>query len=101
MLDTSRNPVLTSEHVIRRQIDRSVSRALIDETYARQLLADPTLLLEDTGCSPQQYLNLRSIRADSLMDFARQAEALFWVDGAHLPSNDEHEQYELPAAASM
>jgi hypothetical protein len=101
MLDIARNPALTSEHVIRRQIDRSVSRALTDEPYARQLLADPTLLLEDSGCSPQQYLNLRSIRADSLMDFARQAEALFWVDAGRLPSPDKHEQYELPAAASM
>ena len=87
MLDIARNPALTSEHVIRRHIDRSVSRALTDETYARQLLADPTLLLEDTGCSPQQYLNLRSIRAESLVDFARQAEALFWVDGAHIFPN--------------
>src|SRR5918912_1543506 len=101
MLDIARNPALTSEHVIRRQIDRSVSRALVDEDYARQLLADPTVLLEDTGCSPQQYLNLRSIRAESLVDFARQAEALFWLDGSHLPDRDEPEHYELPAAASM
>lgn len=99
MLEMAQTPVLASEHVLRRQIDRSVSRALIDESYARQLLADPTLLLEDTGCSPQQYLNLRSIRADSLMDFARQAQTLFWVDGSRLPTDEE--RYDLPAAASM
>lgn len=68
------------ERELRRQIDRSVSRALVDHDYADHLLADPTVLLEDRGCPPQQYLHLRSIRAESLTDFARQAEALFWLD---------------------
>jgi hypothetical protein len=90
-----------AEAELRRQIDRSVSRALVDGEYAQHLLADPTVLLEDRGCSPQQYLHLRNIQADSLPDFARQAEALFWLDGSHLPDRDEPEHYELPAAASM
>lgn len=68
----------SAERDLRRQIDRSVSRALVDREYERHLLADPTLLLEDLGCPPQQFLHLRSIKAESLTDFARQAEALFW-----------------------
>ncbi len=64
---------------LRRQLDRSVSRALVDPDYATLLLADPTLILEDRGCPPQQYLSLRSIQASTLVDFARQAQALFWA----------------------
>jgi hypothetical protein len=69
----------TSEKALRRQIDRSVSRALVDGQYARILLADPTVVLEDHGCPPQQYRTLRSIRASSLIEFARQAHELFWA----------------------
>ena len=70
---------VTSEQVLRRQIDRSVSRALVDAEYARMLLANPTVVLEDRGCPPQQYRTLRSIRASSLVEFARQAHQLFWA----------------------
>jgi putative NADH-flavin reductase len=83
-----------AEHELRRQIDRSVSRALVDGEYAQHLLADPTVLLEDRGCSPQQYLDLRSIQAESLTEFARQAAALFWL--ARQPSYQEDQ---LPLAA--
>ena len=94
-----------SESDLRRQIDRSVSRALVDTEYARLLLSDPTVVLEDRGCPPQQYLSLRSIEANSLLDFARQAQALFW---AVEPSNsrgelaiveEEGASLPLPAAA--
>jgi hypothetical protein len=64
---------------LRRQIDRSVSRALVDREYAQLLLDDPTVALEQHGCAPQQYLLLRNIRAIDLIDFARQAQALFWA----------------------
>jgi len=43
------------------------------------LLTDPTVAVEDRGCPPQQYKTLRSIRATDLLDFARQAQALFWI----------------------
>src|SRR5579859_3926779 len=70
---------LASERELRRQIDRSVSRALTDGDYAKLLLSDPTVVLEDHGCAPQQYKALRSIHAGSLLDFARQARDLFWI----------------------
>jgi hypothetical protein len=83
---------VANEKDLRRQIDRSVSRALVDRDFARLLLTDPTVALEDHGCAPQHYKSLRSIRATDLLDFARQAQALFWivepksaVPEAHLP----------------
>jgi len=88
-------PSALAELELRRQIDRSVARALVDRDYACSLLADPTLLLDDRGCSPQQYLDLRSIHAETLTDFARQAQALFWIDR---PSR--HQEDELPRAAA-
>jgi len=63
---------------LRRRIDLSVSRALVDVDYARRLLTDPTVAIEDFGCPPQQFKSLRSIHATDLVDFARQAHALFW-----------------------
>ena len=68
-----------SEKELRRQIDRSVCRALTDGEYRRLLLSDPTVVLEDRGCAPQQYKSLRTINATSLLDFARQAQSLFWA----------------------
>ena len=61
---------------VRRQIDRSVSRALCDREYEARLLTDPTIALEETGCPPQQFKTLRSIHAIDVVDFARQAHAL-------------------------
>ena len=66
-------PRVISDKELRRHIDRSVSRALVDGEYARLLLTDPTVVLEDHECPPQQYLSLLSIQADTLLDFARQA----------------------------
>jgi hypothetical protein len=71
------SPTSTDKH-LRRQIDRSVSRALIDSDYARRLLTDPTIALEQSGCPPQQFKTLRGIHAIDLVDFAQQAHALFW-----------------------
>jgi hypothetical protein len=80
MIDTKTVPfTAASEKELRRQIDRSVSRALVDRDYAQLLLTDPTVALEDHGCPPQQFKSLRSIRATDLIDFARQAQALFWI----------------------
>jgi hypothetical protein len=73
------SPSVIGEKALRRQIDRSVTRALVDPQYAALLLTDPTVALEDHGCSPQQYKSLRSIQATDLIDFARQARSLFWI----------------------
>jgi hypothetical protein len=99
---------MVSEKGLRRQIDRAVSRALVDDKFANLLLADPTVVLEDRGCPPQQYLSLRSIHASDLVDFARQAQALFW-DAAQLPFDpslalrrlNQEEQRPLAVAAAL
>jgi len=88
-----------SERELRRQIDRSVSRALVDRDFARLLLADPTVVLEDRGCPPQQYKSLRTIKASSLLDFARQAQCLFWALDTTVPGLQE-DQRQLAAAAA-
>jgi hypothetical protein len=90
-------PHTIGEHGLRRQIDASISRALFDREFARQLLSDPTVVLGDLGCTPQQYLELRSIRAETLSDLARQAEALFWLTTRSASSPEE--QRPLSAAA--
>jgi hypothetical protein len=72
----------TGEQHLRRQIDLAVSRALVDAAYADVLLADPTRVLQDQGCSPQHYRKLRGIRATSLVDFACRVQELFWTDRA-------------------
>ena len=97
-------PSVISDRDLRRQIDRSVSRALVDGEYARLLLADPTVVLEDRGCPPQQYLSLRSIEASSLLDFARQAQALFWTFEPYKNTTQElveTEEDALPLTAAV
>ena len=93
------SPAHIGERNLRRQIDRSVSRALVDGEYARLLLTDPTVALEDHGCAPQQYRSLRSIRATDLVDFARQAQALFWLVEPQ-PTNHQEDQLPLAVAAT-
>ena len=66
------------EPELRRQIDRALSRAIVDPEFAAVLLADPVVALGRSGCTPQQRLELRGIRARDLKDFAVQAETLFW-----------------------
>ena len=68
----------TAERDLRRQIDISISRALVDDDYARRLLIDPTVAVEDSGCQLQLLKSLSTIQAADLVDFARQAQALFW-----------------------
>ncbi len=92
------NPIAVGERELRRQIDRSVSRAIVDQAFARDLLADPTLALGDRGCTPQQYLELRNITAGNITDFARQAMALFWADDSY-PRFREEQVTTLAAAA--
>jgi len=72
-------PAVMSEPDLRRQIDRSVCRALVDGEYAALLLSDPTLVLEQRNCLPQHYLSLLSVQAGTLLDFARQVQAMFWA----------------------
>lgn len=67
-----------SEKDLQRQINLSVSRALVDRDYAAMLLADPTRVLEDRGCAPQHYKELRGIRAADISDFCQQALGVFW-----------------------
>jgi hypothetical protein len=92
------SPAVIGERDLQRQIDRSVSRALVDDEFARLLLTDPTVALEDRGCAPHQYRSLRSIRATDLVDFARQAQALFWIVEASTSTHED--QLQLAAAAS-
>jgi hypothetical protein len=80
---TAPNPVLDSERELRQQIDRSLSRALFDTEFASMLLADPAVALGDNGCTPQQRRDLLNIRANSLLEFALQARALFWLSEQH------------------
>jgi hypothetical protein len=97
MIDTkSVQFAAVSERDLRRQIDRSVSRALVDGDYARLLLTDPSVALEDHGCAPQQYRSLRSIRANDLVDFARQVQALFWI----VEPKPAYSEAQLPLAAA-
>jgi hypothetical protein len=66
-----------NERELRGQIDRSLSRALFDAEFAQQLLSDPGRAVH--GCTPRQHRQLRKIRAHDLVDFAQQAQALFWL----------------------
>jgi hypothetical protein len=98
---------MISEKELRRQIDRAISRALVDPEYTSVLLADPTAALEDYGCPPQQYLSLRSIDAANLVDFARQAQTLFWISESRpgyphraVRARNEEERRPLSAAAA-
>ena len=79
----------SSDRDLRKQIDRSVSRALVDRDYAKLLLDNPAVALEDHGCPPLQYRSLRSIRATDLVDFAQQAQALFWRVGPATVRRDD------------
>jgi hypothetical protein len=90
------HPTQAQDRALRRRIDSSLSRALFDREYERLLLADPTILLGQDGCTPQQFLDLRGIHAHDIREFACQAESLFWPasDG---PTRDARR--ELVAAA--
>jgi hypothetical protein len=87
------------EKDLRRQIDRSVSRALVDGDYERLLLSDPTVVLEDQGCAPQQYKRLRSINANNVVEFARQAQSMFWAVEPVLNPIVREDQFPMVAAA--
>jgi hypothetical protein len=86
-----------AEQDLRRQIDRSVSRALADGDFAKQLLTNPALALQDRGCSPQQRHSLLGIRATDLTDFARQVHALFWM--VELEPVSKPQEFRLAAVA--
>jgi hypothetical protein len=99
MVSDAPSLVELSERELRRQIDHSVLKAMLDSEFARNLLADPTLALDQRGCSPQQYRELRSINASNLTDFAQQAVARFWFDPR--PFEQEDQQFPLVAAAAI
>ena len=61
---------------LRRHLDRAIGRALVDQTYARRLLADPTLALKN---NPLRHdVGLHAIHASSVEDFAAQVHDLFF-----------------------
>ena len=101
MIDTRTTAtfVESNEKDLRRQIDRSVCRALVDGEYARLLLSDPTVALEDRGCPPQQYRSLRDISASNLHEFALQAQTLFWA--VETTPVRQEDQRTLAAAAAL
>jgi len=80
MMRTRTTAPVIRERELRRQIDSCISRALFDQEYASRLLADPTTVLEERDCPAQEYLSLRSINATSLVEFAKQARELFWMN---------------------
>ena len=88
------------EKDLRRQINRSVSRALADGEYATLLLTDPTVVLEDRGCTHQQRSSLLSINASNLVDFARQARGLFWAGDPLGVRNPIPQEDQLPLAVA-
>jgi hypothetical protein len=101
LLDTLPSaPFVIEEKDLRRQINRSVSRALVDGEYATLLLTDPTVVLEDRGCSQQQRTTLRSINANSLVEFARQARGLFWAGEPLSLRNPISQEDQLPLAVA-
>ena len=85
-LRCSPHPAAHAYGSLRRRIDVSLSRALCDRDYAQLLLADPTIVLDGSGCTPQQFLELRGIHANDIQEFACQAEALFWPTAEPLVS---------------
>jgi hypothetical protein len=88
-----------NERELRGQIDRSVSRALFDAEFAQLLLSDPARAVN--GCTPRQHRQLRKIRAHDLVDFARQAQALFWLSpSAGYDYQDEEEALQPTAMGS-
>ena len=87
---------IAPEPSLRRQIDKSVTRALFDPCYAERLLTDPAIAVEDSGCPPQQFKTLRSIHAIDVVDFARQAHALFW----RIEQKSSYLEEELPMAVA-
>lgn len=86
------------EEDLRKRLDRSVGRALIDKEYAYRLLLDPTIALEDRGCSPQHYVQLRSIRATTVRDFAAQVQVLFWTVEPPFSPRTQEDQRSLAGA---
>src|SRR5260221_11768503 len=97
---------ILSERDPRHQIARAFSRAFFDRDYASELLANPTIALEDRGCPPQEYLSLRGIQASDVVDFAYQARAPFWIEPIArqprltLRDLNQEEQRPLVAAAA-
>jgi len=83
------------EYELRRLIDRSVSRAMFDHAFATRMLADPTVVLGETGCTPQQRRDLRTIRARTVLEFAERARELFWL----APLDRVYQDAALAAAA--
>jgi hypothetical protein len=88
-----------SEQALRRLIDLSVAKALFNPEFASELLANPTVVVDDKGCAPQHYKRLRSIRACNVTDFAQQAEHMFWIVGPRPPSKEDHGRLATAAAS--
>jgi hypothetical protein len=55
------------------------------------------MLLAGAGCTPQQRLRLERLRAPTVKDFARQAEAAFWT----MPRRVDPEPGQIPRAVGQ
>ncbi|MBV9133230.1 MAG: hypothetical protein JO020_30545 [Chloroflexi bacterium] len=69
---------------------------MFDQDYAQRLLSDPTIALDESGCPLPQLKSLGNIHAIDLVDFARQAHALFW---RREPKSYLEDQLPMAAAA--
>jgi hypothetical protein len=71
-------PSWPQERRIRRQIDRAVGRALVDDGFAARLLAEPALAVDADVCGQAHCRDGCCCRAEDLADFARQMITRFW-----------------------
>ena len=92
-----RTPSGLRDAELRRRISLAVWRALANPAFAQALLADPAMLLAGAGCTPQQRLRLERLRAPTVKDFARQAEAAFWT----MPRRVDPEPGQIPRAVGQ
>jgi hypothetical protein len=71
------------EPELRRPLDLAIGRALVDDDFAAELLAEPTVAFGARDGFPERYGELGSIRASSLHDFACQAWKVLWPSSYH------------------
>ena len=71
-------PELARRASTRRQIDRAIGRALVDDGFAARLLARPALAVDADVCGRPCAVTGVALRAEDLADFARQMIKRFW-----------------------
>lgn len=63
---------------LQRQLDLAVGRAMIDQAYAKRLLADPSVALGEADCAPAQRRTLSKITSSTLPELAEALVSQFW-----------------------